>query len=167
MATNPVMQERLSLVSHDWAAIKLGNYETSLGYRLAIWDIGLNGIQKQPWIGHGTGNPEVYFEKEAQTYKDGIYRNLPAFQKTSHYHNDWIEIGMHLGGLGIMALAFLMFSWFKLFKENQLSNLGIAFVSYIVLAGMTDTFLLYNRVPPILLVMTALLICWQRSKMDN
>lgn len=74
---------------------------------------------------------------------------------------------MHLGGLGIMALAFLMFSWFKLFKENQLSNLGIAFVSYIVLAGMTDTFLLYNRVPPILLVMTALLICWQRSKMDN
>ena len=167
MATNSVMQERLSLVSHDWAAIKLGNYETSLGYRLAIWDIGLNGIQEQPWIGHGTGNPEVYFEKETQTYKDGIYRNLPAFQKTSHYHNDWIEVGMHWGGLGIMALAFLIFSWLRIFKENQLANLGIAFVSYIVLAGMTDTFLLYNRVPPILLVITALLVCWQRSKMNN
>lgn len=53
MATNSVMQERLSLVSHDWAAIKLGNYETSLGYRLAIWDIGLNGIRRtaldRPW----------------------------------------------------------------------------------------------------------------------
>lgn len=167
MATNSVMQERLSLVGDDWAAIKLGNYETSLGYRLAIWDIGLNGIREQPWIGYGTGNPEVYFEKEVQTYKDGIYRNLPAFQKTSHYHNDWIEVGMHVGGLGIIALAFFMFSWLRIFKENQLSNLGIAFVSYVVLAGMTDTFLLYNRVPPILLVITALLVCWQRSKINN
>ena len=167
MATNSVMQERLSRVSHDWSAIKLGNYETSLGYRLAIWDIGLNGIRAQPWIGHGTGNPEIYFESETQTYKDGIYRNLPSFQKTSHYHNDWIEVGMHLGGLGIIALAFLMFSWLRIFQENQLFNLGIAFVSYIVLAGMTDTFLLYNRVPPVLLVITALLVCWQRAKMRN
>ncbi len=167
MTTNSVMQERLSRVSHDWSAIKLGNYETSLGYRLAIWDIGLNGIRAQPWIGHGTGNPEIYFESETQTYKDGIYRNLPSFQKTSHYHNDWIEVGMHLGGLGIIALAFLMFSWLRIFQESQLFNLGIAFVSYIVLAGMTDTFLLYNRVPPILLVITALLVCWQRAKMRN
>ena len=167
MATNSVMQERLNLVGHDWTAIESGNYETSLGYRLAIWDIGLNGIREQPWIGHGTGNPEVYFERETQTYKDGIYRNLPAFQKTSHYHNDWIEVGMHVGGLGIMALVFLMFSWLRIFKESQLSHLGIAFVSYIVLAGATDTFLLYNRVPPILLVITALLVCWQRAKMSN
>ena len=74
---------------------------------------------------------------------------------------------MHLGGLGIIALAFLMFSWLRIFQESQLFNLGIAFVSYIVLAGMTDTFLLYNRVPPILLVITALLVCWQRAKMRN
>ena len=166
MATSSVMQERLMLISRDIDAIKLGNYQTSLGYRLAIWDIGLKGIQEHPLFGHGTGNPEAYFEEMTQTYKDGIYSSLPSFQKTSHYHNDWIEVGMHVGGLGIMALAFLIYSWLRVFRECQLSTLGFAFISFILLAGMTDTFLLYNRVPPILLVITALLVWRQRLRVS-
>lgn len=155
-------QERLELVESDLNSVLQGDYTTSLGYRLAIWDVGVHGIAERPLLGYGTGMPEIYFEETIQTYKNGIYKNLPEFQKTSHYHNDWIEIGMHLGGLGIFALVFLLWSWFQTLKNHQLSLLGIVLICYVFLAGLTDTFLLYNRIPIILLVVTAIMIYWQR-----
>ncbi|SDY34900.1 O-antigen ligase [Nitrosomonas sp. Nm33] len=161
MSSN-VFQERLKLIERDLSSVLQGNYMTSLGYRLAIWDVGVHGIAERPLLGYGTGMPEIYFEETIQTYKNGIYKNLPEFQKTSHYHNDWIEIGMHLGGLGIFALIFLLWSWFQTLKIYQLSLLGVILICYVFLAGLTDTFLLYNRIPIILLVVTAIVICWQK-----
>lgn len=155
-------QERLELIKNDLNLVLQGDYTTSLGYRLAIWDVGVHGIAKRPLLGYGTGMPEIYFEETIQTYKNGIYKDLPEFQKTSHYHNDWIEIGMHLGGLGIFALVFLLWSWFQTLKNHQLSLLGMVLIYYVFLAGLTDTFLLYNRIPIILLVVTAIMVCWQR-----
>jgi O-antigen ligase len=161
-----VFQERLALIESDLKSIQQGNYSTSLGYRIAIWDIGLHGIAEQPLLGHGTGVPEVYFEKTIQTYKNGQYKDLPEFQRTSHYHNDWIEIGMQLGGVGILALAYLLWSWFQTFKIHRLGLLGGALGCYIFFAGLTDTFLLYNRIPILLLTITAMAICWQRPITD-
>lgn len=160
--SSPVFQERLALAESDFKSILKGNYSTSLGYRIAIWDIGVHGIAEQPLLGHGTGMPERYFEKTIQTYKNGIYKDLPDFQRTSHYHNDWIELGMHLGAVGILALAFLLWSWFQTFKIHRLGMLGAALGCYLLLAGLTDTFLLYNRVPVMLLIITGMAICWQR-----
>jgi O-antigen ligase len=161
MSSN-VFQERLELIERDLNSILQGNYTTSLGYRLAIWDVGVHGIAERPFLGHGTGMPEIYFEKTIPTYKNGIYKNLPEFQRTSHYHNDWIEIGMHVGGLGIFALIFLLWSWFQTLKTHKLRVLGAVLICYIFLAGLADTFLLYNRIPIILLIVTAIVICWQR-----
>ncbi len=161
MSSN-VFQERLELVERDLNSVLQGDYMTSLGYRFAVWDVGVHGIAERPLLGYGTGMPEIYFEETIQTYKNGIYKSLPEFQKTSHYHNDWIEIGMHLGGLGIFVFIFLLWSWFQTFKNHQLSLLGIVLICYVFIAGLTDTFLLYNRVPIILLVVTAIMICWQR-----
>lgn len=159
--SSSVFQERLELVASDLNSVLQGNYTTSLGYRLAIWDVGLHGITEHPLLGHGTGMPEIYFEKTIPTYKDGIYKNLPEFQRTSHYHNDWIEIGMQVGALGILALVFLLWSWFQTLKNHRLSMLGVVLMCYVFLAGLTDTFLLYNRTPIILLVVTAIMIRWQ------
>lgn len=161
--SSPIFQERLVLIGSDLKAMVEGNYSTSLGYRYAIWDIGMHGIAEKPLLGHGTGRPEVYFEETIQTYKNGLYKGLPEFHKTSHYHNDWIEIGMHLGGLGILTLALLMWSWYRTFKIHRLSVFGAALICYVFLAGLSDTFLLYNRIPILLLAVTAMAVCWQRS----
>ncbi len=154
--SSSVFQERLLLVKSDIELLQQGHYNSSLGYRLAMWDVGLHAITERPLTGYGTGMPGRYFDATIQTYKDGLYKDLPAFQKTSHYHNDWIEIGMHVGIPGMLALLFLYWGWYQAFKRSGLSILGAGLVTYIVLAGMTDAFLIFSRMPVLLLTITAL-----------
>lgn len=156
-------QERLAVARDDIKLSQQDRYESSLGYRMAMWDVGLYGISQRPWFGHGTGSPERYFDETVLTYKGGVYQGLPTFHKTSHYHNDLIEIGMHIGLLGLLAFVFLLWSWFKTFQNHQLTLLGAALVCFIFLAGITDAFILYSRIPALMLVITAILICWQRE----
>jgi O-antigen ligase len=159
-----VFQDRLMQVKNDIELLQQGNYSSSLGYRLAMWDVGLHGIAERPFLGHGTGMPESYFDDTIQTYKNGVYKDLPKFQETSHYHNDWIEIAMHIGILGILALMFLLWSWYQAFERKQLKLLGTGLVGYIFLAGFTDAFIIFSRTPVLLLLITAIAMSWQREK---
>lgn len=161
------LQERIVQIERDVVSLQQGNYSSSVGYRLAIWDVGLHGITQKPWLGHGTGMPVSYFEQSVITYKNGIYNDLPAFQVTSHYHNDWIEIGMHLGLLGISALFFLLWSWYRSFKQYQLPVLGATIVCYVFLAGLTDSFIIFSRIPVLLLIITAIMISLQRENLKT
>ncbi len=162
--SSSVLQERLVLAKEDMKQLQQGNYGTSMGYRLAMWDVGLDAIAKQPFLGYGTGNGEQYFDDAIETYKGGIYQDLPNFHSTSHYHHDWIELGMHLGLLGMLVFAFFLWSWYRIFSAQKLPVLGATLVCYIFLAGLSDTFMLYNRVPILLLTITAVMICWQKEK---
>ena len=159
---SPVFQDRWAQAKNDIELLQQGNYSSSLGYRLAMWDVGLHGIAERPLLGYGTGTPESYFENTILTYKNGIYKNLPEFEETAHYHNDWIEIAMHIGIPGILALLFLLWSWYQIFNRNQLGILGVGLVSYIFLAGLTDTFIIFSRTQVLLLMITAVAISWQR-----
>ena len=62
-----------------------------------------------------------------------------------HYHNDWIEIGMHIGALGLVAYAFLLWSWYRTLRAHQLSILEETLVCFIFLSGLTDTFIVYRQ----------------------
>ena len=165
--SSPAFQERLLLVKSDIELLQQGNYSSSLGYRLAMWDVGLHSIAERPWTGYGTGTPERYFDSTIQTYKNGLYKDLPAFQKTSHYHNDWIEIGMHIGIAGLLALLFLYWAWYQTFRRIGLGLLGAGLVSYVFLAGLTDAFLIFSRMPVLLLVITAIAMRWQQQKLER
>ena len=164
---NGNLHERLIQAQSDIELSKRGKYDSSLGYRLAIWDVGLHGIAQKPLFGHGTGIPKSYFEKTVVTYKDGRYKDLPKFTETSHYHNDWIEIGMHIGALGILAFSFLLWSWYKNLKSYQLPILGAALVCFIFISGLVDAFVLFTKIPTLLLVITAVAIGLQKANRDN
>ncbi|SFI47825.1 O-antigen ligase [Nitrosomonas sp. Nm34] len=155
-------QGRLIQILDGVKLYQQGKYGTSLGYRLAIWDVGLHGIMQKPLTGYGTGKAGSYFEDTITTYKDGRYKNLLEYHKTTNYHNDWIEIGMHVGVLGIFALAFLLKSWFQTLRAYQLPILGVTLVSFVFLSGLTDTFILYSKIPTLLLAITAIAISWQK-----
>ena len=155
-------RERVQQVSMDLQSFQQGDYQTSVGYRLAIWDIGLHGIVERPLLGHGSGMAKQYLKDSYVTYKQGIYRNLSEFHEARHFHNELIEIGIHLGLLGILAFIFLLWCWFNTFKRYQMTLLGSAIVCFIFLSGLTDTFLITNRILPFLLTVTAMVVYWQR-----
>lgn len=154
---------RLAQAKSDIELSKEGRYQTSLGYRLAIWDVGLNGIKERPLFGHGTGMAASYFDKTVETYKGGLYKNLTKLHDTYHYHNDWIEIGMQAGALGLLAYAFFLWSWFQTLKIHQLTTLGAAFMCFIVLFGLTDVFVIFRQNLYLLLVITAIGVAWQKA----
>ena len=165
--SSPVFQDRLIQAKSDIELLQQGNYSSSLGYRLAMWDVGLHAIAERPLSGYGTGSPERYFDHAILTYKNGIYKDLPEFQKTSHYHNDWIEIGMHIGVPGMLALLFLYWGWYQAFKRSRLAILGAGLVSYIILAGFTDAFIIFSRTPVLLLLITGITMSWHRQEPER
>ena len=156
-------QQRLVQARSDIELSKQGKYDTSLGYRFAIWDVGLHGIGEQPVWGHGTGMAAPYFDKTVETYKGGLYKDLTNFVKTYHYHNDWIEIGMQMGTLGMLAYAFFLWSWFRTLKIYRLSIPGTAFMCFIVLFGLTDVLVIFRQNVYLLLVITAIGVAWQKT----
>jgi len=161
-SSSDVFQTRLQQVGTDLQSFQKGDYQTSIGYRLAIWDIGLHGIAERPLLGHGSGMAKQYLKNEYIEYKQGIYRNLSEFHEARHFHNELIEIGVHLGLIGVSAFIFLLWCWFKTFEQYQLALLGSAIVCFIFVSGLTDTFLITNRIPLFLLAVTAIAVCWQR-----
>lgn len=164
--TSPIISERWQQARLDFENIRLGQYNNSIGYRLALWDVGLQGIAEKPFLGHGTGTPERYFDQSVAHYKNGIYANLPLFQQTSHYHNDWIEIGMHLGVVGIMSFMYLLWTWYRTLAQSRLVLPAIAMVSFVFFSGLTETFLIFARMPVFLLVITAIAVSWQRLRLS-
>lgn len=157
-------RERFMQARSDIELSRQHNYNTSLGYRLAIWDVGLHGISERPFSGHGTGMAAGYFDKTIPTYKDGIYGNLLQFhEETYHYHNDWIEIGMQIGIAGLAAYAFLLWSWFRALRLHHLAIPGAAFLCFILLFGLTDVLVIFRQNLYLLLALTAVGLTWKAS----
>ncbi|MBL79139.1 MAG: ligase [Nitrosomonadaceae bacterium] len=157
-------QERTMQAKSNIESLRSGNYDTSLGLRLAWWDVGLHGISERPLLGHGTGMAVNYFNKSAETYKNGLYKNL---KKLVHYHNDWIEIGMHIGALGLITYAYLLWGWFQILKSHQLSIPGATLICFVFLCGITDLLVFFRQIIYLLLVITAIGICWHKAQKIN
>lgn len=156
------LQKRVIRAEQDIALSQTNNYNTSLGYRIAVWDIGLHGIMQRPLTGYGTGMAQSYLDRMAGTYKDGLYRDTPKFAPTSHFHNDWIDIGMRVGVPGLLALAFLLWGWLQIFRKYGLTALGMALTGLILIFGFTETLVVYRKILTFSLVVTALAVGWQR-----
>ncbi|MEP6604931.1 MAG: O-antigen ligase family protein [Nitrosospira sp.] len=157
------LQERLLQAQRDIELSQQEKYNTSLGYRLAMWDVGLHGIAQRPLFGHGTGMAARYFDKTAETYKGGLYKDLPQYIPTYHYHNDWIEIGMQAGAVGLLAYAFLIWGWFQTLRTYRLTTLGGALICFILLFGLTDVFVIFTQNLYLLLAITAIAVSWQKT----
>jgi O-antigen ligase len=157
-------RERVMQARSDIELSRQHKYNTSLGYRLAMWNVGLHGISERPFSGHGTGMAAGYFDKTIPTYKDGIYGNLLQFhEETYHYHNDWIEIGMQIGVAGLAAYAFLLWGWFRILRLHHLAVPGAAFLCFIFLLGLTDVLVIFRQNLYLLLALTAVGITWTKS----
>lgn len=156
-------QERVAKAESDIALSQQGRYSTSVGYRIAMWDVGFRGIAERPVFGHGTGMAAEYFDKTVETYKGGLYKDLPEFLKTYHYHNDWIEIGMHLGAVGLVAYALLLWNWFRTLRAYQLTILGAAIVCYVFLSGLAETLVFFRQTLYLLFAITAIFISRQKT----
>lgn len=93
------LSERLGELWTDWVNLaEQGNYESSLGNRAALWQIGLDLFRQAPIIGHGQAATGIQI---TEAFRQGY-----GLEKTfTHFHNGFLTAAVEAGILGVLSLA--------------------------------------------------------------
>lgn len=90
---------RVDFLRSDWDALGThDNYDTSLGIRVALWDIGLKAFRDMPVFGHGVGASQLLI-------KQGFHDQFAMDTGFNHFHNGFLTALVQAGILGAMTLA--------------------------------------------------------------
>ena len=90
---------RVDFLHSDWDEMGThGNYDTSLGIRVALWDIGLKAFHDMPVFGHGVGASQLLI-------KQGFHDQFAMDTGFNHFHNGFLTALVQAGILGAAARA--------------------------------------------------------------
>lgn len=90
---------RAEFLRSDWEALTAhGNYDTALGFRVAMWQIGLGAFRDAPFFGHGVG-------ATSHLITQGFHDQFGMEHGFSHFHNGFLTALVEAGILGAIALA--------------------------------------------------------------
>ncbi|WP_448874019.1 O-antigen ligase family protein [Desulfobulbus propionicus] len=109
---SPIFQHRVQQVQENIVTFKT-NKETSVGLRLHYWLTSWRIIRQSPWLGVGTGDFAVEYEKINQHYS-------PTISTTDNPHNQYLLVTAQLGLLGLVTfLALFVTHFFEAFRRND------------------------------------------------
>jgi O-antigen ligase len=93
-----VIPARIAALTHDWQQMsEHGNYDSSLGRRAELWEIGLSAVEESPIIGHGP-------QATRALINDGFEKiGLDVYY--THFHNGFLNAWVETGILGVLSLA--------------------------------------------------------------
>ena len=74
-----------------------GNYDSSLGRRAELWEIGLSAVRESPIVGHGPQATKALI-------KDG-FEKVGVEATYTHFHNGFLTAWVETGILGVLSLA--------------------------------------------------------------
>ncbi|MFD2180191.1 O-antigen ligase family protein [Veronia pacifica] len=128
------INKRISISVYEYNEIMNGNLNTSIGYRLGMWSIGLKWIKESPIIGIGTNS--IIPRAQNADISDGVRYFLRA-----HFHNQFIDTTVRNGILGLFVFLFwfisLPYLLIKLLQTNQKTFVFSALTA-ILIASLTD-----------------------------
>ena len=93
----------------DLRLIQTGDYSTSFGKRLVVWQVGMEAVREAPWFGQGPDAPRrLMLERTAEVGGQRLGYN--------HFHNfvlnEWVRAGIPgLLAVAAMFLAPLLLTW--------------------------------------------------------
>jgi O-antigen ligase len=103
----PQAPPRIEALVRDWQQIsEHGDYDSSLGRRAELWEIGLSAVRESPIVGHGPQSTRVLIH-------DGFEKIGLDDVFYSHFHNGFLNAWVEAGILGVLALAaiFVTAAW--------------------------------------------------------
>lgn len=93
-----LISSRIELLSRDWEAlVEHQNFDTSMGLRLALWQIGFDLVRESPLIGHGMHATRDLLTQRLKTE----YGITHAF---GHFHNGWLTLTVESGLIGAASV---------------------------------------------------------------
>ncbi|TIV56940.1 O-antigen ligase family protein [Mesorhizobium sp.] len=95
----PIIAGRADFLFSDWDALTArGDYNTALGLRVAMWEIGLGAFREMPIFGHGISASRTLM-------KQGFHDQFGMAAGFNHYHSGFLTALVQAGAVGALALA--------------------------------------------------------------
>ncbi len=148
--TGGVVQSRIYVAVEEFQSFFIaGKQDTSVGARLAMWNLAVGAIADKPILGHGDAG---WIELRDGAIADG---RLSSFSSTfTHLHNDFLNVAFKRGLVGLILFLTLYLVPMLLFFKPYLSHMS-ADVRALAMGGMlipmmymdfglTQTFLSHN-----------------------
>lgn len=155
----------LILLAGSVATLFVSNAEAILGVlgrdltltgRTDVWTLSLEKLRERPWLGYGIEGFWRGMSGESADIWMALKWDVP------HSHNGFLDLALDLGwvGFSVFALSFLTVffraaSWVNLTKTSE-GLWPIAYLSFLLLANLTESSLLRQRVLWILYVAVTL-----------
>lgn len=97
VAASPYVWSRLSLLVQNWNSLEAhGNFRSSLGIRVALWEIGTGLFREAPIVGHGMHMTHKLIQSHMLDY--GMNSSF------SHFHNGILTLLVQSGLLGAICV---------------------------------------------------------------
>ncbi|WP_146492009.1 O-antigen ligase family protein [Vibrio sp. T20] len=156
--------ERYVRTVYEVEQIQSGNYNTSIGQRLQLWQIAPQLIKQKPLLGHGNEKPKLLQDK----LKNNEISNLTFRLASHHYHNQFLNKMVKSGALGLILLISILV--YPLARVKHLQPLAkyitIGSVTLFFIAGLTDV--PFNHPQPLMLYLLFLVpICSKYKRVTN
>ncbi|MEZ8493449.1 O-antigen ligase family protein [Vibrio splendidus] len=152
--------ERYERTVYEIEQIQSGNYSTSIGQRLQLWQIAPKLIQQKPLLGHGHEKPKLLLDK----LKNNEISNLTFRLASHHYHNQFLNKMVKSGTLGLILLISILFYPLVIMKHLQplAKYITVGSVTLLFIAGLTDV--PFNHPQPLILYLLFLVPLCSRCK---
>jgi O-antigen ligase len=90
---------RVGALVRDWQQLSLhGNFDSSLGLRAGLWEIGFGAVRDSPIIGHGPQFTRRLIEQ-------GFHDKMGMDAQFGHFHNGFLTAWVETGLFGAVSLA--------------------------------------------------------------
>jgi len=99
-----------------------------------------------------------------QNYKGGIYSSIPKSERTYHFHNDYVEIAVQIGLVGLLLYILTMYSLIRILKDSTFFPLVIAILTMFWVNGLSDVMFVHRVIIYFLAVFLALAISEVHTK---
>lgn len=97
--TAPFIWQRVDMLARDWGAISAqDDYSTSLGIRLALWQIGAELFVAHPFLGYG-------MHTTAGLIHENLVSHFGIGTTYSHFHNGFLTLLVQSGLIGMLSIA--------------------------------------------------------------
>ena len=95
---------RIRQAAHDIQQVRsTENFNSSVGARLYLWQMAIDGIQQSPWIGIGSVERLRRIKQAGTGGTDDQIAKLEAVRSLGHVHNEYLHVTLDGGLLGLAS----------------------------------------------------------------
>ncbi|WP_394210608.1 O-antigen ligase family protein [Enterovibrio calviensis] len=162
LAFQDKVDDRIQQTAMEFQQISKGNYNTSIGVRLSLWQEGLNITKQHPVFGVGD---------------EGLHSNMKEMSNQRaamqpHLHNQYIDTVSRYGIVGLVILLIWLVSPLVVSKPDSGMRLGLdpllsSIVLMIALAGLTDVPFHHTHLVYLFTLMSGILLLIQTPVKDT